>query len=310
MAASAQAEGPLVQVRCGWCGVPGRVAAGRAKRPLRCARCARAAQQRSSAPEAPGRLDRLRERLADQGLGPARSEAGLRDLAAALGVRLPGSYRSFLREVGDGAACGPLHGLRPLPLPGPDLAAQAARAGTAFRFRRARWWDDEPDPEVRAALRERAREGLLELGSEGCGIEWVLLLGGPLRGEVWLRSELGIAPAAPALGFLSWLERLLDPGQAGWWTATLDRRGASPARRAHPLRDLDQAMCWARPPEARLEPLEVEHPACRACAAWLQARCREDGRVRCVSDPGGVTVLQPDAPPARFPPAADPGSGP
>lgn len=314
-----------VLVSCPGCGVRGRARPHLVGRTIRCPRCfgdvkVPAAETRTDDPagtpathsdSAAGealrlRLHALRRRLQgpEHELGPVRGDAALRVLERMEGLRIPSEYRGFLRIVGDGGAFGPRHGLhRPGgwgALPGESDAERVARRQATFTFNGARRWDAE-SAEVQARYRRAAAKGVLELGSEGCGVEWILILTGPFRGQVWLRTAIGVTPPPGRPTFLPWLERLLGRDRQ-WWKAPLD---AWDFWTSHPVKQADLAMCQTRPQGAKLEPISAAAPLCVDCAAWLAARSRQDGRVRCVSDPLAVTVFEPDGPPVAIPHAAE-----
>jgi hypothetical protein len=57
--------------------------------------------------------------------------------------------------------------------------------------------------------------GTIELGSDGCGMTWVLVVSGPQLGRIWRLSEFGAYPCDPPLSFLDWYEAWLD-GNPPW----------------------------------------------------------------------------------------------
>jgi len=144
-------------------------------------------------------------------------------------VLLPPEYRLFLTYIGNGGAGPPAHGLRPLGTveswwSAEQLAAwQHGRAlGQPFPFEQPWRWEDEessPDPARLAAV----YHGSLYLGTDGCGLDWALIVTGPQRGYVWQLSEEGIVPCRPARTFWQWVGAWLhhDPAAPGpfWWTA-------------------------------------------------------------------------------------------
>lgn len=333
------AEASLI-VSCPGCGTRGRVRPEQVGRTIRCPRCQETLRVKESATppsgsagqgggptgqssvnhsgSSPGEVRRLRlhalkRRLAgpERELGPVRGDAALKVLERMEGIRIPSEYRAFLRIVGDGGAFGPRHGLR---RPGEWAAAQPgerdagesdaariARRQTPFPFSGASRWAGKT-PEKQERYRRAARQGVLELGSEGCGIDWLLVLTGPQRGRVWLRTSEGVLPCPGQLTFLPWLELLLGRQRAAWRTLLETWEGLFAG---HPARVADLAMCRERT-SGKLEPIALDAPLCAACVEWLAERSAADGRVRCVSDPLAVTMFEPDGAPITLPHASEP----
>jgi uncharacterized protein (TIGR02996 family) len=142
-------------------------------------------------------------------------------------ISLPAEYRAFLLRVGNGRV-GPDYGLhvldcsaqRPeLSAPFGPTVAEADAITTAVRVaRETRDW--KPVPKVR---REWWRRGYLPLGDAGHGDNTVLVLNGPMRGELWAEGEwfVPIRDGKRAGGFLAWYEEWLDqwlaPGAIDRW---------------------------------------------------------------------------------------------
>ncbi|MER6211811.1 SMI1/KNR4 family protein [Streptomyces sp. NPDC001642] len=145
-------------------------------------------------------------------LAPALPESEIRAFEETHGVDLPGEYRSFLAEVGDGPA-GPGYGLMPLAVPRADAGEEWAADDE---------WEQDRQPGRLAGafpltgplpgrIGSPAREltlGTLMLADEGCGIHVRLVLNGPRRGEIWRLDPDwgGFVPVSA--GFRDWY--------AGW----------------------------------------------------------------------------------------------
>jgi hypothetical protein len=131
-------------------------------------------------------------------------------------ITLPEGYRRFLIEIGDGGPGPPLYGLVPLGredrLPfRPEFMRGRQRltfVTLPFPFTRTWIWEDgERSDEGNV---EQVGHGSLYLGTDGCGIEWRLIVTGPERGTIWNFSDVGISPTEPKRDFLRWYEDWLD----------------------------------------------------------------------------------------------------
>jgi hypothetical protein len=137
------------------------------------------------------------------------------------GVLLPEPYRSFVAEVSDGDRAGPpgygLLALADLPgdwgadRPGRDLARP-------FPLTQSWYWevDERPWSEIGPLIGPVADHGSIVLGTDGCGMNWHLVVTGPQRGQVWLitgecAAPFGVDTGDLALpgepGFLGWVRR-------------------------------------------------------------------------------------------------------
>lgn len=170
------------------------------------------------------RVSRVRQKVVAAGkcLNPPLDQATVRAFEERHGARLPEEYREFLLRVGNGGMDGPpFYGLEPF-RPGPWQEGDHAR----------RYWVDLPDlarpfpftgpwiregeaPEELTAgsdqsLADRISHGCLLLGTDGCGIDWILVVSGPDRGVVWYRTSAGLLPTSSKRDFLRWIEDWLD----------------------------------------------------------------------------------------------------
>lgn len=165
------------------------------------------------------------------------------------GITLPGDYREFLLQAGDGGA-GPYYGLYPL-REAASLSDEPSYLARPFPHRF--WWNgtdppnwfDLPDTHLPAPTAESEAayfakahvQGSLRIAHEGCAYYDLLVVSGPERGHVWCdnrASDYGIAPLPypggefrldgdyliPAngrrqrLSFLEWYEHWLDKSLA------------------------------------------------------------------------------------------------
>lgn len=165
------------------------------------------------------RFNELKKSVDAAGLdfGACPTESEILAFEVRNGIRLPTNLRRFLLEVGNGGP-GPGYGLEPL-----DLGASIDSLAFEFPLREAWIWDGDPDADDNEI--ERCFRGSLKLGTEGCGMDWHLIITGSERGRVWNVSGEGAQPCAPARDFIEWYALWLDWQAAqsadedglGWW---------------------------------------------------------------------------------------------
>src|SRR5262245_24779674 len=164
-------------------------------------------------------LSEIKQRVAESrvGMNSTIAEQQLSAFESRHRIVLPTGYRRFLLEVGNGGA-GPGYGLEPL-----DTEATLDFVAEQFPLDKLWIWDAEdlqPDP-----LRiDACRHGWIKIGTEGCGLDWVLIVSGSQRGNVWSIDDQGAQPCAPGRSFLSWYLLWLKwahsggaDGGADWW---------------------------------------------------------------------------------------------
>ena len=165
---------------------------------------------------------------ADLAFAPCLPAADLDAFELAHGVSLPPEYRYFLAHIGNDGAGPPAYGLRPLGATETWWSDEQPMAWQHFQairrpFPFAQPWcredEAEPDPARLAAV----YDGSLYLGTDGCGIDWALIVTGPQRGYVWQFTEAGIIPCQPVMTFCEWFSQWLHHDAASpatfWWTA-------------------------------------------------------------------------------------------
>ncbi|MCL8012381.1 SMI1/KNR4 family protein [Streptomyces sp. AS02] len=171
----------------------------------------------------PEELAALREAFAvdDSGESALGWEA-VRAFEAEHGVVLPEPYRSFVAEVSDGSFQGPpeygLVGLAELPS---DWGGGEADRELSKPFPLTRGWlweeDTGPYDDPEAVIDQVHDHGSLVLGTDGCAMNWHLIVSGPHRGHVWHITDVGAMPFGSEFGFTT-----SEPGFAGWvqhWAA-------------------------------------------------------------------------------------------
>ncbi|MQY38899.1 hypothetical protein SRB17_69140 [Streptomyces sp. RB17] len=161
--------------------------------------------------------------LAEPGVVAALRQAfGVDDGESALGweavrafeaehqVVLPEPYRTFVAEVTDGSYQGPPeYGLV-------GLAEGGGRQRLSEPFPLTRMWlweggDDGGYENPEAVIERVVRDGSIVLGTDGCGMDWHLIVSGPHRGHIWLITGEGAAPFGTEFGHTT-----AEPGFAGW----------------------------------------------------------------------------------------------
>ncbi len=196
-------------------------------------------------------LARVRRKVLDRGvrLDPPLSEEQVADFETRVGVRLPEEYRRFLLEIGDGPSEEKLHGRRLSPAEIEEMGLDAGkvviehdqveqkrregspyyglqplertvvadrgcmlRPGVAFPLTTTWIWGTEPEPDE-ARIKATYTDGHLFLGTDGCGMDYLLIVTGPQRGCIWDRADGGACLLS--LDFLDWYEQWLD-GRPYW----------------------------------------------------------------------------------------------
>ncbi|QIJ61761.1 SMI1/KNR4 family protein [Streptomyces sp. JB150] len=166
----------------------------------------------------PGELAALRAAFGVEGGGAsALGWEKLRAFEAEHGIVLPEPYRTFVAEITDGSRQGPpAYGLLALgEVPRGSWSDPAARdLGKPFPLTEAWLWEeDEDEPDLDAVL----RHGSVVLGTDGCAMDWHLIVTGPHRGHLWQITDVGALPFGAGFGHTT-----AAPGFAGWvahWAA-------------------------------------------------------------------------------------------
>lgn len=166
------------------------------------------------------RLEEVRKKVRAKNcsLAPPVSPETLTRFEQNLGFTLPPDYRAFIVAIGNGGdgppECG-LLGLGEIPDDVELTATEAlARASRPFPLRRAWIWEAEDNPSTEKL--ESVSDGVVYLGGDGCGANWVLVVRGAAHGQVWLLTDTGAQPCKPKRTFLDWYEQWLE-GQESWW---------------------------------------------------------------------------------------------
>ncbi|MFI1355532.1 SMI1/KNR4 family protein [Streptomyces sp. NPDC020898] len=158
----------------------------------------------------------------DDGGESALGWAAVRAFEAEHRVVLPEPYRTFVAEVTDGSYAGPpeygLVGLAELP---DDWSDDGTARDLAKPFPLAQKWlweeDDGPYEDPDAVIEHVLKHGSIVLGTDGCAINWHLVVTGPQRGHIWHITDVGAMPFGAEFGYTT-----SAPGFAGWvahWAA-------------------------------------------------------------------------------------------
>lgn len=138
------------------------------------------------------------------------------------GVVLPEPYRTFVAEIADGSHSGPpefgLLSLTDLPDDWAD-DDQERDLSQPFPLTQALMWEEgsHPSGASEEVLGHVHHHGSIVLGTDGCAMNWHLIVTGPHRGHIWLITDVGAAPFGAPFGATTG-----EPGFAGWvrhWAA-------------------------------------------------------------------------------------------
>ena len=140
----------------------------------------------------------------------------------AIDARLPEDYRAFVTTVGNGGDIDcPSYGLMAMGEVPDDHHRRreeiVARMKKPFPLVENWVWENEASPDDDAI--DEVEQGVLHLGTEGCGMYWVLVVRGQARGTVWMLSGEGAARCSPPLDFVAWLGKAVEAG--GDWPTTV-----------------------------------------------------------------------------------------
>lgn len=162
-------------------------------------------------------LDRIRSKLQakDLVLNDPATESYVAAFEARHGVELPSGFRAFLTQIGNGGPGPPYYDLVPLGVSASvkhdyerDIWTELPEVRSNFPFTRYWVWENG-DTSDQGTL-EQITHGNIQLGHDGCGAYWHLVVTGPDRGIPWMFCGEGIQPVCPKRDFLQWYEDWLD----------------------------------------------------------------------------------------------------
>lgn len=160
------------------------------------------------------RIEAIRAAYRERGLKlePPASLETLQAFEQRYNIRLPEEYRRFVLSVGNGGDGTPHYGLFRLEDADHDEMGQVAPGfapSAPFPLVESWIWEDDPDPDE-TLHRHVHDHGHVYLGTDGCGLEYVLITAGAEQGHVWVLTGEGASPAEEdPVGFLDWLEQWL-----------------------------------------------------------------------------------------------------
>ncbi|MGW1552872.1 SMI1/KNR4 family protein [Streptomyces sp. NPDC002346] len=172
---------------------------------------------------APAELAALRTTFdVDDGEESALGWEAVHAFEAEHGVLLPEPYRTFVAEIADGSYSGlPEYGLLPVAeLPDDWGNDEQERDLSEPLPLAAPWmWEEDSDQfeDANEILEQVYNHGSIVLGTDGCAMNWHLIVAGPHRGHIWLITDVGAIPFGEQFGFTT-----AEPGFAGWvqhWAA-------------------------------------------------------------------------------------------
>ncbi len=156
---------------------------------------------------------KLKHRNAE--LNPRLKVAEVRKFEELYGVELPREYREFVTRIGNGGVGPPDYGMYALGTTETQLQQfrrpeqqDLSRLAEPFPFTRFWVWENS-DLSLEGTY-EQVHNGSVLLGTDGCGMDWRLIVTGPDRGIPWMISGEGIQPVCPKRHFLQWYEDWLD----------------------------------------------------------------------------------------------------
>ncbi len=141
-------------------------------------------------------------------------------------IILPADYKLFIQYIGNGGDGPPEYGIKPI---GTDEIWWSDAQKKAWTFENIRkpfpfseQWIWEGDEAENTELQDRIFDGNIYLGTDGCGMDWTLIISGGQQGFVWQITDVGISPCRPPMTFLQWFTKWLDHDPSSpdpfWWT--------------------------------------------------------------------------------------------
>ncbi|EEQ92209.1 uncharacterized protein BDCG_07329 [Blastomyces dermatitidis ER-3] len=136
-------------------------------------------------------VEKLRTIFASRNITPPLGWPAVHAFESRHDIILPEPYRTFVAEIANGCHGGPQeYGLKPLSNRGDRNDPAEGRLALPFPLTKRRIWEDDPElPEgfPASAIDGDGEAGIfgrgcLDLGTEGCGMNWYLIISGEHRG--------------------------------------------------------------------------------------------------------------------------------
>jgi hypothetical protein len=166
------------------------------------------------------RIKRVKNKVAERkiNLNSCLTPREIEEFEKRYRIHLPQDYSRFLIEIGNGGSGPPYYGFMPLAGTIKTVTDKKFRPDLPFPLTEDWVWEDQGSWENGSpdSLDPIFLHGHLCLGTEGCGEDWILIVTGRERGNIWNRVDVGAISCAPKRDFLSWYEYWLD-GNDDWW---------------------------------------------------------------------------------------------
>lgn len=117
-------------------------------------------------------------------------------------VALPIDYKLFVQHIGNGGEGPPEYGIKPLGTNESWWFDKQRSAWLTFKnigqpFPFSEQWIWEDDEVENVELQDKIFDGNIYLGTDGCGMDWTLIISGGQHGFVWQTTDVGISPCKP-----------------------------------------------------------------------------------------------------------------
>jgi hypothetical protein len=162
-------------------------------------------------------IERLRRKIAKNSvrLNPCCPLGRIEAFESEHGIVLPGAYRRFINEIGDGGQGPPHYGVSALgkfslgeASEDDDYWNRLPHIRYDFPFTKIWIWEDgdtSPEGDI-----HQIDFGSIRLGTHGCSQYFHLIVTGPERGMIWNVADVGICREVPGGDFVGWYEAWLD----------------------------------------------------------------------------------------------------
>ena len=219
----------------------------------------------------------------------------LQEFESAHDIKLPPEYAQYLLEVANGCDSTTLYGIYPLGVY-PEYLREQAEAhlpvlNRPFPLTQEWVWEDEnlSEEELDRALTSLL-QGNLIIADEGCSTQWILIVSGECKGEVWLTTGEGTAPCQPRMKFDEWLYLRRTHGWR-WWADFLWHWGPFESAYFAYHAMIQQAI---ENPETFELVSGQSAPLCEYCIRYMSKRAKEFNANQYIADPYGTRCFFPD----------------